>query len=207
MNHVLLSMRVKIICPCPVPVYCILRLKRAYIMKQFQEIMKKSNITLIGMPAAGKSTIGILLAKQLSMGFVDTDILIQTRENKTLQEIVDESDYLNLRRIEAEVVCALNASKEIIATGGSVPYSEEAMRHLQQISTIIFLEVEFVEIERRLHNFTTRGLAKAKHQSLEDLFHERQVLYHKYADICFNCKGLNQDEICDALAIRIQQSQ
>ncbi|PIE60684.1 MAG: shikimate kinase [Desulfobulbus propionicus] len=160
----------------------------------------KTNLTLIGMPSAGKSTIGIILAKLLSMNFVDTDVIIQSRQEKSLQDIIDESDYLNLRRIESAVVCSLDLHKHVIATGGSVPYSDLAMHHLQAISTIVFLQVEYPEIVRRLHNFSTRGLARKKNQTLEELFFERQALYRKYADIIFPCNGLTQDEIAGQLA-------
>ena len=99
----------------------------------------KTNLTLIGMPGAGKSTIGIILAKNLSLGFIDTDVLIQINRQKSLQQILDESDHLNLRAIEEEEILKLNVSRHVIATGGSAAYSDKAMLHLQRISTIIFL--------------------------------------------------------------------
>ena len=101
----------------------------------------KSNITLIGMPGAGKSTVGIILAKIMSFGFIDTDVLIQINRQKSLQEIIDESDYLNLRKIEEEEILKINIRNHVIATGGSAVYSEKAMSHLQSISNIVFLEV------------------------------------------------------------------
>lgn len=160
----------------------------------------KTNLTLIGMPGAGKSTIGIILAKMLSLGFIDTDILIQINEQKSLQQIMDETGYLNLRDIEEREICKLNIIKHIIATGGSAAYSEKAMEHLKTSSTIVFLEVDIEEIKRRIHNFDSRGIAKAEHQSFEDLFEERQILYKKYADIVFPCAHLNQDSIAEKIA-------
>ena len=98
----------------------------------------KTNLTLIGMPGAGKSTVGIILAKNLGLGFIDTDVLIQINRQQTLQQILDASDHLNLRRIEEEEILKLNITRHVIATGGSAAYSEKAMAHLQRISTIIF---------------------------------------------------------------------
>ena len=160
----------------------------------------KTNLTLIGMPGAGKSTIGIILAKNLSLGFIDTDILIQINQQKSLQQIIDESDHLNLRAIEEQEILKLNIRRHIIATGGSAAYSEKAMIHLQGISTIVFLEVSFAEIERRIHNFASRGIAKATHQTFRELFDERQVLYKKYAQTTIRCDGCDQDEIARQIA-------
>lgn len=157
--------------------------------------MMASNLTLIGMPGAGKSTVGILVAKSLSLNFIDTDILIQLNQGKTLQQIVDESGHLHLRAIEEKQILALNLSRHVIATGGSAVYSAKAMAHLQQISTIIFLQVSRAEIERRISNFKTRGIAKSAHQSFQELYEERQVLYTRYAEVTIPCDGYNQDEV------------
>ena len=163
-------------------------------------ISMKSNLTLIGMPGAGKSTVGIILAKNLSFGFIDTDILIQINQQKSLQEIINESDHINLRKIEEGEILKINIDNHIISTGGSVPYSETSMAHLAQISTIVFLQASYEEIERRIHNFETRGIAKSKDQTFRELFAERQVLYEKYADITVACDELNQDEVAMAVA-------
>ena len=158
------------------------------------EIMK-SNITLIGMPGAGKSTIGIILAKNLGLGFIDTDVLIQINRQKTLQQILEESDHLHLRAIEEEEILKINIENHVIATGGSVAYSQKAMSHLLGLSTVIFLEVNFEEIKRRIHNFETRGIAKAKNQSFRELFAERQLLYQKYAEITIDGNKLDQEKL------------
>lgn len=155
----------------------------------------KSNVTLIGMPGAGKSTIGIILAKLLSCNFVDTDILIQTSRRKSLQEIIEESDHLHLREIEAEEILKLDVEDHIIATGGSAVYSTTAMQHLGEISTIIYLEVDYEELVRRIHNFDTRGIACSKDQSFKDVYNERQVLYNRYAEVTIACNALDQQEI------------
>ena len=158
-----------------------------------------SNITLIGMPGAGKSTIGIILAKALGFGFIDTDVLIQTRRQQTLQQIIDTHDHLYLRSVEEKEILSIHADTHIIATGGSAVYSEKAMNHLSAISTIIFLDVAFEEIQRRIHNFETRGIAKAKHQTFSQLFAERRILYKKYADISIHCHRRTQEELVDII--------
>ena len=159
----------------------------------------KSNLTLIGMPGAGKSTIGIILAKNLSMGFLDTDILIQINQQKSLQQILDESDHLHLRAIEEREILKLNITRQVIATGGSAAYSERAMTHLQGMSLVVFLEVSFAEIERRIRNFATRGIAKAPHQSFRELFEERQSLYKRYAELTVPGDGLDQEEVVEQI--------
>jgi shikimate kinase len=159
-----------------------------------------TNYTLIGMPGAGKSTIGIILAKNLSCGFIDTDILIQINRGKSLQEIINESDFLNLRYVEEHEILKLNVKNHVIATGGSAVYSEKAMSHLKSISKIIFLDVEFEIIRERIRNFETRGIAKADSQTFKDLFDERQILYKKYADLTIECTRLNQEEIAEIIS-------
>lgn len=159
-----------------------------------------SNLTLIGMPGAGKSTIGIILAKNLSLGFIDTDVLIQINRGKSLQQILDESGHLALRAIEEEEICKLNVTRHVIATGGSAAYSERAMAHLGSMSTIVFLEVSFAEITRRIRNFETRGIAKGPHQTFQDLFVERQLLYRRYAQVTIPCDGIDQEEVALRIA-------
>lgn len=165
----------------------------------------KSNITLVGMPGAGKSTVGIILAKILSFGFIDTDILIQINQQRSLQQIIDESDHLNLRKIEEAEILKINVENQVIATGGSAVYSEKAMSHLQDISFIIFLNVEYDEIIRRIHNFTTRGIACSKNQKFKDLYNERQALYTQYAELTIDCKEYDQEEIAMEIARQYKQ--
>lgn len=155
----------------------------------------KSNLTLIGMPGAGKSTIGIILAKNLGLGFIDTDVSIQINQQKSLQQIIDESDHLNLRAIEEKEILKINVQNHVIATGGSVAYSDKAMSHLLSISKVIFLELDFEKITKRIHNFDTRGIAKEKNQTFKELFEERQILYKKYAEVNINCNELDQEEL------------
>lgn len=160
----------------------------------------KTNITLIGMPGSGKSTTGIILAKNISYGFIDTDVLIQINRQKSLQDIINETDYLNLRRIEEEEILMLNVEHHVIATGGSAVYSEKAMAHLKRMSSIVFLEVSFEEIERRIDNFATRGIAKSEDQTFRELFDERQVLYKRYAEFTVDCNTISQEKVSEIIS-------
>ncbi len=157
---------------------------------------KKTNIVLIGMPGSGKSTVGVILAKSLALDFVDTDILIQNREKRTLQDIVNAEGHMALRKIEEEVLLSINQKKHIIATGGSAPYSDVAMKHLKKDGLVLFLQTGLTTLKKRINNYETRGLAKRPDQSFEDLFREREVLYKKYADVTLKNDALTQDEVC-----------
>jgi shikimate kinase len=159
----------------------------------------KKNIVLIGMPGSGKSTIGILLAKHLAYDFVDTDVLIQTSEGRTLQEIMDEEGYLRLRQIEALILQKLTLENHVIATGGSAVYDEAAMQNLLGQSICIYLQVSLETLDSRISNYTTRGIARRPDQSFDDLFNERSELYMKYADIVIPGDELNQESCCQAI--------
>jgi shikimate kinase len=156
----------------------------------------KSNIVLIGMPGSGKSTVGVILAKLTSRDFIDTDVLIQTREQRALQEIVDREGYMALRRIEERILLTLSCQDHIIATGGSAVYSHSAMERLRADGVIVFLDADLATLRSRVRDFTTRGLAKRPDQTFADLFEERVALYVKYADITVNCSGLTHEEVC-----------
>lgn len=162
-------------------------------------INKKSNIVLIGMPGSGKSTVGVILAKNLGMEFLDSDILIQSEEGKTLQEIVNNDGHMALRQIEERVLTNINCSNTVIATGGSAAYSHKAMTHLSQEGTIVFLHADLQTLRERIHNYDTRGLAKRPDQSFQDLFDERFTLYNKYMDIKVDCAGIGQETTCDTI--------
>ncbi|GMG88436.1 shikimate kinase [Biformimicrobium ophioploci] len=161
--------------------------------------MNKESVVLVGMPGAGKSTIGVLLAKELAKDFVDTDVLIQLREDKTLQQILDETDYMNLRRIEGEVLQDADLPNCVIATGGSAVYSEPGMARMRELGPIVFLKCSADELRRRIHNYETRGIAKRPEQSFADLFAERQALYERYADITVECDAKSQEVILSEL--------
>ncbi len=143
----------------------------------------QENITLIGMPGAGKSTVGHLLAKHLQFEFIDTDKLICQQQQRTLQNIVNQDGYMQLCQFEEQAVLSIAAEKSVIATGGSTVYSTAAMQHLSSLSKIIYLSVPYEIIEDRIKNLDTRGLVKKPRQSLHDLYVERTALYEKYAEI------------------------
>lgn len=164
---------------------------------------KKTNITLIGMPASGKSSVGVVLAKRLGKKFVDTDIVIQEKYGKLLKELIEEHGDEGFREIEDEVNAGLDLDNSIISPGGSVVYGEKAMQHLKEISVIIYLELSYTAIKSRLGDLRERGITLKKGQSLKDLYLERVPLYEKYADITVNemKKSLAKtiDEICERL--------
>lgn len=147
----------------------------------------KNNIVLIGMPGCGKSTVGVLLAKLIGYDFLDSDLLIQRREGKKLFQIIDEKglDYFN--ELENQVNAGIAVKETVIATGGSVVYGKEAMEHLAEIGTVVYLKVPLKEIKKRVTNFSTRGISMASGMTLDDLYKERSVLYEKYADVIVEC--------------------
>ena len=157
----------------------------------------QQSVILIGMPGAGKSTIGVLLAKEMGLGFVDTDLSIQIREGRTLQEILDGSDYLNLRHIEEEVLLEHDCRGEVIATGGSAVYSEAGMVHLKRFGPVVYLDVPVEVLRRRIHNYDTRGIARRPNQSFAELFDERTALYRRHADVTVTCIDHLPGEVVD----------
>ncbi len=163
----------------------------------------KSNLVLIGMPGSGKSTIGIILAKRSSHDFLDTDVLIQSVEQRSLQDIMDKEGYLRLREIEARVLQGIDVHNHVISTGGSAVYSDAAMQHLKQNGTCIYLDVSVDTLRSRITDYETRGIAKRPDQSFADLFEERTQLYRKYADITISGDGMNQDAVCDAILAQL----
>jgi len=145
------------------------------------------NIVLIGMPGAGKSMVGVLLAKTLKKKFIDTDLVIQERTGRHLQEIIDTDGPDAFLRIEEEAVLSHDFRNTVIATGGSVVYSRRAMEHLKADGIIVYLEVTFAAMKKRLANITTRGIVAHPGQGLRDLYSERVPLYEQYADITVDC--------------------
>lgn len=152
------------------------------------------NIVLIGMPGAGKSTVGVLLAKNLLMDFTDTDLIIQRKTKKALCDIINEKGTENFIRLEEEIILGENFTNSVIATGGSAVYGEKAMKKLKENSTVIYLEVALSELIKRLGDITTRGIAMDKNKGIPELFLERTPLYEKYADITLDCTGFSPEE-------------
>ena len=152
----------------------------------------KNSISLIGMAGAGKSSIGIKVAQQLNLKFVDSDLLIEERFAQTLQEILDDAGYLKLRAIEEEAILSIDIADTVLSTGGSAVYSDKSMQYLQQNSLVIYLEVPFDQILERVPSFLDRGFAKEPSQSIEDAFYEREELYQNSAHhIISNTTDLN----------------
>ena len=151
------------------------------------------NVVLIGMPGAGKSTLGVVLAKILGYEFIDADLLIQSKLDKTLQKIIDACGPDGFIEVENEVLCTLSASRAVSATGGSAVYSDEAMNHLKSIGTVVYLRVSYEELESRLGGLHERGVVmkNGMGMSLADLYEERRPLYEKYADVTIDIDGLS----------------
>jgi shikimate kinase len=153
------------------------------------------NIVLIGMAGVGKSTVGVLLAKALSRQFVDTDLLIQAAEGRRLQDILDAEGLDAFRRIEERHVLALDIHEAVVATGGSVIYSDAAMDHLKHDGAAIYLRLDAKTLESRVTASDPRGLAIAPGQTFQELFDERRPLYERHADITIECAGLAHEEV------------
>ncbi len=161
------------------------------------------NIVLIGMPACGKSSVGVILAKTAAMSFVDTDLLIQQEEGKKLQFIIDHQGMEEFLRIEERVLSSVEAENSVISTGGSAVYSEKAMNHLKTDGIIVYLKLPLSEIERRLSNIRTRGIAMKPGETLKDLYNYRVPFYEKYADITINAEGLTIEDTIEEIMKRV----
>ena len=163
------------------------------------------NLVLIGMPACGKSTIGVILAKTVGMHFVDTDLLIQKKEGMLLQDILDTRGAEKFLEIEEAVLCGVPDEDAVISTGGSAVYSDIAMLHLKQSGKVIYLSLPLEEIEARLKNIKTRGIAMGAGQTLADLYEKRIPLYEKYADITIKAAGLSVEECIEEIIENIKK--
>ena len=157
--------------------------------------MDAKSIILIGMPGCGKSTVGVLLAKAVCKRFLDTDLLIQQREKKPLQVIINTRGNLFFADCEERAILAIRQRGQVIATGGSVVYSERAMLHLKSLGTVVFLDTPFPEIKKRLWNLKTRGVVLKKGQTLEDMYNERRPLYEKYADVIVPAGRMKTEQV------------
>lgn len=165
----------------------------------------KDNIVLIGMPGVGKSTVGVILAKMIGYQFTDADLLIQKQEGKLLHEIIAEKGTDGFIEIEECVNASIEASRTIIATGGSVVYGKKAMEHLKQIGTIVYLKVPYDTLVKRLEDIKGRGVVLKEGQTLKTLYDERTPLYEKYADIEISEDGLNVEQTVEKLLERLNK--
>lgn len=148
------------------------------------------NIVLIGMPGAGKSTVGVVLAKSLGFAFMDSDLLIQDKYKKLLHEIIEERGIEGFWQVENEVNAGIQTENSVIATGGSVIYETEAMEHLKSIGTVVYLKLSLEELAVRLGDLNERGVTLKPGQDLKGLYEERIPYYEKYADITIDCDGM-----------------
>ena len=163
--------------------------------------MSKENIVLIGMPGVGKSTVGVILAKVLGYQFIDADLVIQKRENRLLHEIISEEGLDGF--LKAEEYIAQNEEKSIVATGGSVVYCEKAMQELKKTGRVIYLELEYDQLKKRLGNLKGRGVVLKDGQDLRGLYEERIPLYEKYADLTVNEKNLDVEQTLQKIVDRL----
>ncbi|MFR4351629.1 MAG: shikimate kinase [Roseburia sp.] len=161
--------------------------------------MGKKNIVLIGMPGVGKSTVGVVLAKLLGYRFVDADLVIQEKEGKLLREIIEEAGVEGFLEVENRINCELEAERAVIATGGSVVYGREAMMHLKEIGTVLYLKLPCQELSRRLRDIKGRGVVLKDGQTLRELYAERIPLYEKYADITVDVYRLNVEQTIEKI--------
>ena len=168
-----------------------------------QQSSSKKNVVLIGMPGCGKSTVGVVLAKNLGLRFMDSDICIQEQENCLLHEIIARDGMDGFLAIENKVNASLNVENYVIATGGSAIYGAEAMAHLAEIGTIVYLKLPYEEIRDRLGDLVKRGVTFREGQTLLDLYEERIPLYEKHADIVLDCNGKAIRDIVHEIAERI----
>lgn len=165
----------------------------------------KSNITMIGMPSSGKSTVGVLLAKRLGFSFVDVDIVIQEKEGRLLKEIIAEEGMEGFLEVENRINAGLKVNHSVIAPGGSVIYGEQAMAHLKEISEVVYLKMSYEELERRVGNVIDRGVALRPGFTLRDLYNERVPYYERYADITIDEAGKSLGETVDELRKILEQ--
>lgn len=164
------------------------------------------NIILIGMPGSGKSTVGVILAKSLGVDFIDTDLLIQRREKRLLQDIIDKDGIDFFLDRERDAILSVKEENAVIATGGSVILREEAMTHLKGLGTVIFLDVSVNELQKRLSNIKTRGVAAEKGESVNDIYNKRFSLYKKYADFTVDADALSCEQTVNTICKSINKN-
>lgn len=166
----------------------------------------KDNIILIGMPGCGKSTIGVLLAKNLAYGFLDSDLVIQEQSGRKLQDMIDEMGPEAFSAFEDAVNATLIPHNTVIATGGSAVYGTRAMEHFKEIGTVVYLKASYETIEKRIRNFATRGIVIPEGQTFRDVYNERTALYEKYADITVDVDADKADiwDVVEAITAKLK---
>ena len=165
----------------------------------------KNNIILIGMPGVGKSSLGVILAKQLGMRFLDSDLVIQEQEQRLLKEIIEQEGVDGFLAVEERVNASLDAAHTVIATGGSAVYSKKAMRHLRDLGTVVYLKLPYELLTGRLGNLRNRGVVLREGQTLRQLYEEREGLYAQYADIVIDESGRDLEQTLEAVLAAVQE--
>lgn len=163
-------------------------------------VMRYRTVSLIGMPGAGKSTVGVLVAKRLGLNFVDSDLLIQVRAGLTLQQIIDAEGYLALRSLEEEILLEMPLDDFLVATGGSVVYSERGMRRLQAAGPIVYLECALNVLAQRVAAHSERGIAAPQGHDFAAIYRERVPLYERYADVRVAGDAQSAEETAELIA-------
>ncbi len=166
--------------------------------------IRDKNIVLIGMPGVGKSTVGVLLAKALGRFFLDTDVFIQAIQGRSLQSLIDCHGLAWFLDAEEDYILCLDETHAVIATGGSVVYSEPAMRHLGAHGVTIHLDLPVDRIEQRLANLPTRGVVMEKGQTIRSLYDQRQPLYRKYAQLTIDCTDKTHEQVLAEIVERLR---
>lgn len=167
--------------------------------------MKKDNLIFIGMPAVGKSTVGVVIAKRLGKKFIDTDLLIQEQEKKLLREIIADVGEDGFLKIENQVNRDVDVENSVISPGGSVIYCEEAMQHFKEIGTVVYLSASYQTIKRRIKSPKKRGVVLREGQTFRDLYDERVQLFEKYADVEISEDGCQIEETIDKVLEAIEE--
>ena len=167
--------------------------------------MRKKNLIFIGMPAVGKSTVGVVVAKRLGMKFIDTDLLIQEQEKKLLREIIADVGEDGFLKIENQVNRDVNVENAVISPGGSVVYCAEAMQHYKEIGTVVYLKVSYQTIKRRIRDPIKRGVVLRERQTFRDLYEERTKLFEKYADITICEDGCRIEQTIEAVLREVEK--
>lgn len=161
--------------------------------------MKKGNLIFIGMPAVGKSTVGVVIAKRLGKKFIDTDLLIQEQEGRLLCEIIAEVGEEGFLKIENQVNRDINVENSVISPGGSVVYCEEAMQHFKEIGTVVYLSASYQTIKRRIRSPKKRGVVLREGQTFRELYDERVKLFETYADITICEDGCRLEQTIESV--------